>query len=106
MSVLVGIRYAKRLVRDKKIELVHARSQIPATIAVALKKKFGIKMIFDIRGLLAEEYVDANHWQEGTVAYRVTKTAEQRALAASDGHRNFDKQNLAHHQQLERSRWS
>ncbi|HEY6660825.1 MAG TPA: glycosyltransferase, partial [Pyrinomonadaceae bacterium] len=46
-DVLAGIRYASRLVRQNRIELVHARSYIPATIALALKRKFGIKMIFD-----------------------------------------------------------
>jgi glycosyltransferase involved in cell wall biosynthesis len=71
-------------VRENKIEMVHARGHIPATIAVALKRKFGIKMIFDLRGLMAEEYVDANHWPEGGLRYRVTKTAERRIFAATD----------------------
>src|SRR6185369_9268008 len=69
-DVWAGIRYAGKLVRRKKIELVHARSHIPATIALALKRKFGIKMIFDVRGLMAEEYVDARHWPEGGLRYR------------------------------------
>jgi glycosyltransferase involved in cell wall biosynthesis len=80
----VGMRYASRLVRENKIEMVHARGHIAATIAMALKRKFGIKMIFDVRGLMAEEYVDANHWPERGVRYRVTKTAERRILAATD----------------------
>jgi len=42
-------------------------------------------MIFDLRGLMAEEYVDANHWQEGGLPYRLTKAAERRILAATDG---------------------
>jgi glycosyltransferase involved in cell wall biosynthesis len=42
-------------------------------------------MIFDVRGLMAEEYVDADHWKKGNVPYRLTKTMESRALQASDG---------------------
>ncbi len=84
-DVLAGIRYAKRLIRQNRIQLVHARSHIPATIAVALKKLFKIKMIFDVRGLMAEEYVEANHWRKGSTAYRLTKVMEQRALAGADG---------------------
>jgi len=84
-DVLAGIRYGSRLVRDKQIEMVHARSHIPATIALRLKRRFGVKMIFDVRGLLADEYVDAGHWQKGSIPYRITKTAEGRALAAADG---------------------
>jgi glycosyltransferase involved in cell wall biosynthesis len=83
-DVSQGIRYALRLVRQKQIELVHARSHIPATIALALKRKFRIKMIFDVRGLMAEEYVDARHWPEGGLRYRVTKATESRIFAATD----------------------
>jgi glycosyltransferase involved in cell wall biosynthesis len=83
-DVAAGIRNASRLVRQNNIELVHARGHIPATIALALKRKFGIKMIFDVRGLMAEEYVDANHWPKGGLRYRVTKNAERRILAATD----------------------
>jgi glycosyltransferase involved in cell wall biosynthesis len=83
-DVLKGIRFASRLVQRNNIELVHARSYIPATIALALKRKFGIKMIFDIRGLMAEEYVDARHWPEGGLRYRVTKATERRILAGTD----------------------
>ncbi|HXD32578.1 MAG TPA: glycosyltransferase [Pyrinomonadaceae bacterium] len=84
-DVMNGIRLARRLVRKNKIEMVHARSHIPATIALSLKKQFGIKMIFDVRGLMADEYVDANHWQKGSLPYRLTKSMERRAFAAADG---------------------
>jgi glycosyltransferase involved in cell wall biosynthesis len=84
-DVVAGIRYGSRLVQSKQIEMIHARSHIPATIALRLKRRFGIKMIFDVRGLMAEEYVDADHWKKGSVPYRLTKTMESRALQASDG---------------------
>jgi glycosyltransferase involved in cell wall biosynthesis len=84
-DVLAGIRYGSRLVREKHIEMVHARSHIPATIALRLKRRFNLKMIFDLRGLMAEEYVDADHWKKGDVPYRLTKAMESRALQASDG---------------------
>ena len=84
-DVLAGYREAARLVRRNQIEMVHARGHIPATIALGLKRRFGIKMIFDLRGLMAEEYVDAQHWREGGVPYRLTKATERRILAATDG---------------------
>src|SRR5258708_16849993 len=84
-DVLAGIRYGSRLVQSKQIEMVHARSHIPATIALALKRPFGLKMTFDMRALMAEEYVDANHWEKGSVPYRLTKAMESRALQGSDG---------------------
>ncbi|HEY0077481.1 MAG TPA: glycosyltransferase family 4 protein [Pyrinomonadaceae bacterium] len=84
-DVLAGTRYAKRLVRRNRIELVHARSHIPATMALALKRDLGTRMIFDVRGLLAEEYRDAGHWRAGSFKYRLTKRMERRAFAAADG---------------------
>ncbi|HSP63510.1 MAG TPA: glycosyltransferase [Pyrinomonadaceae bacterium] len=80
-----GLRYAKRLVRRDQIEMVHARSHIAAAIALRLRKRFGLKMIFDLRGLMADEYVDANHWRRGGIRYRITKRMERRALAGADG---------------------
>jgi glycosyltransferase involved in cell wall biosynthesis len=84
-DVLAGIRYGSRLVQSKQIEMVHARSHIPATIALRLKRRFGLRMIFDVRGLMAEEYVDADHWKKGSVPYRLTKAMESASLQASDG---------------------
>ncbi len=84
-DVVAGYRKAAALVRRNRIEMVHARSHIPATIALGLKRRFGIKMIFDLRGLMAEEYVDAGHWREGGLPYRLTKAMERRILTATDG---------------------
>ena len=84
-DVLAGIRYGRRLLREKKIDLIHARSHIPAAIALRLKQRCGAKFIFDVRGLMADEYVDAGHWKKDSLPYRITKSAERRALAAADG---------------------
>jgi glycosyltransferase involved in cell wall biosynthesis len=84
-DVFAGVRYARRLVRRNRIELVHARSHVPTTMALSLKREFGLKLIFDVRGLMAEEYADAGHWREGSFRYRLTKRIERRCFAASDG---------------------
>ena len=83
-DVIAGIRKAKSLVRRNGIRMVHARSHIPATIALALKRSLGTKMIFDLRGLMAEEYVDAEHWRKDSLPYRITKAAERRIFAETD----------------------
>jgi glycosyltransferase involved in cell wall biosynthesis len=84
-DVAAGVRFAARLVKRDQIELIHARSHIPAVMALRLKRRFGSRMIFDVRGLMADEYVDAGHWREGSLPYRLTKSAEARALNAADG---------------------
>jgi glycosyltransferase involved in cell wall biosynthesis len=84
-DVFAGLRLARELVRRNQIELVHARSHVPATMGLSLKKRFGTKLIFDVRGLMAEEYADAGHWREGSFRYRLTKRMERRSFAAADG---------------------
>ena len=83
-DVAVGIRKAKSLIRRNRIGMVHARSHIPATIALELKRSFRTKMIFDLRGLMAEEYVDAGHWVKESLPYRMTKAAERRIFEKTD----------------------
>lgn len=83
-DVIAGFRKAKKLVQRNRIGMVHARSHIPATIALALKRSLGTKMIFDLRGLMAEEYVDAEHWRKDSIPYRITKAAERRVFKETD----------------------
>ncbi len=83
-DVIAGTRKAKTLIRRNRIGMVHARSHIPATIALALQRSLGTKMIFDLRGLMAEEYVDAQHWRKDSLPYRITKAAERRVFAETD----------------------
>jgi glycosyltransferase involved in cell wall biosynthesis len=84
-DVAAGVRFASRLIRQNHIEMVHARSHIPALIALRLKQRLGVRMIFDVRGLMAEEYVDAGHWSANGAAARLTKQMEARSLNATDG---------------------
>jgi glycosyltransferase involved in cell wall biosynthesis len=83
-DVLAGIRKASSLIKRNRVEMIHARGHIPATIGLALKKRFPIKMIFDVRGLMAEEYVDAEHWRKDSLPYRITKATERSVFAETD----------------------
>jgi glycosyltransferase involved in cell wall biosynthesis len=46
-------------------------------MALILKRLLGCRFLFDLRGLLAEEYVDAGHWREGDIKFRLTKRMER-----------------------------
>src|SRR5262249_43276453 len=84
-DVAAGVRFGRRVIQQKKIDMVHARSHIPALIALRLKRRLGVKMIFDVRGLMAEEYIDAGHWKPNSAAAAITKKMEARALSTTDG---------------------
>jgi glycosyltransferase involved in cell wall biosynthesis len=58
--------------------VVHARSHLPAAAALALTRIVpGARLLFDCRGLLADEYVDAGHWRSESLEYRLVKRAEK-----------------------------
>jgi len=66
--------------------VVHARSHLPGAVALALTRLLpGAKLLFDCRGLLADEYVDAGHWQNDSLEYRLVKRAEKLLFAKANG---------------------
>ena len=48
--------------KKEKFQLVHCRSYVTSIIGLHLKKTFGIKFIFDMRGYWADERVDGKIW--------------------------------------------
>lgn len=84
VDVMAGILYGAFLIRKNHIDVVHGRSHVGAAVAVCLKWLLGPRVVFDMRGLLAEEYVDAGLWREGGYLYRLTKAIERVLLAKSD----------------------
>ena len=64
--------------------IVHARSHVAGAIGLALKRLIGARLIFDFRGLLAEEYVDNGTWGAGSLPFRIVKAAERHLLEKAD----------------------
>jgi glycosyltransferase involved in cell wall biosynthesis len=54
---------AKKIIAKHEIKIVHCRSYITALVGEQLKKKYGIKFLFDMRGFYADERVDGNIWK-------------------------------------------
>ncbi len=53
---------AKKNVLKNTINIIHCRSYIPSIIGLRLKRKFGLKFIFDMRGFWADERIEGNIW--------------------------------------------
>jgi len=66
------------------IPLIHGRSHIGAAMGWPVKWLRGAKLLFDVRGLLADEYVDAGHWARGGVKCRLTKALERFLFRKAD----------------------
>ncbi|MFL5902036.1 MAG: glycosyltransferase [Solirubrobacterales bacterium] len=84
-DVLAAGLAAARLVRRHRLEAVHARSHMPAAMGLIAARLAPARLIFDIRGLMAEEYVDAGNWKPGGMPYRLTQWVQRAALRRADG---------------------
>jgi glycosyltransferase involved in cell wall biosynthesis len=79
---------AKSLHQKEQFDLVHCRSYVAAEVGLKMKRKFGIKMLFDMRGFWADEKVDNGQWDLKKPFYRYLyrhyKKKEDRFLMESD----------------------
>ncbi len=83
-DIFAGMAVGTYLVVRHKLAIVHARSYVPATMALAIKRLTGAKFVFDMRGFWADEPVDGAIWPRGGVLYRVAKAMERLFLLRSD----------------------
>lgn len=84
-DVLCGVLTGLKILRRHRLQAVHARAHVPAAMGWILKKATGCRLIFDIRGLMAEEYEDAGIWTREGLPFRVTKATERACIRAADG---------------------
>lgn len=82
-------RTAQNLHRKYHFDLLHCRSYVAAEVGLGLKEKFGIKMLFDMRGFWADEKVDNGQWDLSKLLfrsiYRHYKKKERAFLLQADG---------------------
>lgn len=64
-------RKAIGLYKQKGFQIVHCRSYISAFAGVELKRRFGVKFVFDMRGFYADERVDGGIWQLNNFIYKL-----------------------------------
>lgn len=64
-------RKAIDLYKEKKFDMIHCRSYVSVSIGLWLKNKFGVKVLFDMRGFWVDERVDGGLWQTDKLFYRL-----------------------------------
>ena len=72
----------KEFTRD--IDIIHVRSYLPMPIALILKRIFGVKVIFDMRGLLPEEHIYLNNKNTNSLNYKILKYMEKIFVNSAD----------------------
>lgn len=83
-DLFVGLLQTFFIIKSSRVKIVHVRGITPGVIIIALSKILKFKIIFDMRGLLAEEYVGGGLWKEGGIQFRMVKRAEKRMLSIAD----------------------
>lgn len=61
---------ATEICRNEKPVLVHCRSYMAALVGLKLKRRFGIKFIFDMRGFWADERIDGGIWHAENMIHK------------------------------------
>lgn len=79
---------AIRLQRQHRFGIIHCRSYLASQVGCLIKRIFGPKVIFDMRGLWVDERVDGGLWNmdrlQDRLAYRMYKRIETRLLNCAD----------------------
>jgi hypothetical protein len=74
--------YSRRL----RLDAVHARTHVPAAMALIARvtQRTPPALVFDIRGLMVEEYEEAGRWRQGGIPSRLTRGVERAAIRRAD----------------------
>jgi glycosyltransferase involved in cell wall biosynthesis len=83
-DIVAGARFAARMVRREGINVLHARAHVPMAMALLARRLVNVKLVFDIRGLMAEEYVDSGVWTESSLPFRLVKRLERAGIRRAD----------------------
>jgi glycosyltransferase involved in cell wall biosynthesis len=69
-----------REVRMQSVCLIHARSYIPAAVALVINRLTGVPFIFDMRALWPEELITAGRLRRGSLLHRAIVATERTLL--------------------------
>lgn len=92
LSTLYDLYFLKKIVwrlhRQHQFQIIHCRSYLTALIGMNMKKKLGVKFIFDMRGFWADERVEGGIWNINNPLYKAIfqyfKAKEKELLNAAD----------------------
>jgi len=79
-----GVIFTYYLLLKDKFNIIHARMIVPAAICLIVRKFKKFKWLFDMRGLVAEEYVGHGRWREGGIKFKLVKFVEKLCLLNAD----------------------
>lgn len=85
LSMIRMIWLVRSEVQRGKVQLIHARSYIPAAVALVVSRLTGVPFIFDMRALWPEELITAGRLRRGSLLHRMIVAAERACLRQAGG---------------------
>jgi hypothetical protein len=85
-DTLLGAAHVWVWTRRYRLDVVHARNHVPAAMAL-VAGRLGRRppaLVFDIRGLMAEEREEAGRWRPGGIPSRVTRNVQSAAIRRAE----------------------
>ena len=73
LDILETSREVSRRSKKGQADLIHCRAHVPFMMAWHASVFHGKPILFDFRGFLAEEYVDAGLWKPNSLKFKLTK---------------------------------
>jgi glycosyltransferase involved in cell wall biosynthesis len=84
LDIILGSLRVARLAKRHGVGVVHCRGHVAMAMGALAKRFCRTLVVFDIRGFMPEEYVDAGVWPAGGGLFRVTKRVERHLMQAAD----------------------
>lgn len=83
-QIIAAFRLLSRIIKKKDVEIIHARSMIPALIGLMLKWRYGPRLLYDIRGFQMDEKAEVGRLKKGGFLYRILKFLETSCYKQAD----------------------
>lgn len=100
LSMIRMVWLVRREVRRHGIRLIHARSYIPAAVAMVAGGMTATPFIFDMRALWPEELITAGRLRRGSLLHRMIAAAERACLRRAKGVVSLTHAAVAHLQHI------
>ena len=84
-DIAAGAWRAAAIARREQVGIFHGRSHVGATIALLAQRLCGGRVIFDMRGFIAEEYIESGRWRAGGHLAALVKRVERWLCRSADG---------------------
>ena len=85
-DTLLGAAHVWTLTRRYRLDVVHARNHVPAAMALVAGRlgRQAPALVFDIRGLMAQDREEAGRWRPGGIPSRVTGAVQNSAIRRAE----------------------